>query len=179
MDKLFEELSTQFDLKDIQEQHAGQYFFKVKKDQAVSLISHLQQLKGFGHLVFLTAVDQIEQGKFHLVYMLHSYTDKLDLGVTVEIDRENEEMQSIHHLWPAAATYQRELREMFGINFPESPGVEDSFMLEGWEGIPPMRREFDSKEYSEKTFYPRPGRNPQDNREAMKEKLYPSEAETW
>ena len=56
---------------------------------------------------------------------------------------------------------------------------DGDLILEGWDEIPPMRRDFDTKEYSEKTFYPRPGRVTHDTREHMKKKLYPSEAETW
>jgi len=84
-------------------------------------------------------------------------------------------MTSAHHLWEQVATYQREIKEMFGINFPGSPRVDESFLLEGWDDVPPMRREFDTKEYSEKTFFPRPGRESNDPATYMKSKLYPNE----
>jgi NADH-quinone oxidoreductase subunit C len=42
-----------------------------------------------------------------------------------------------------------------------------------------MRKEFDTRAYSEETYYVRPGRQTHDTRKHMKEKLYPSEAETW
>ncbi|MFP3960329.1 MAG: NADH-quinone oxidoreductase subunit C, partial [Spirochaetaceae bacterium] len=136
---------------------------------------------GYRHLAFFTAIDYIEEGTFRLVYMLHNYGLRHDLGVMVDIDRQGEgcRMESIHHLWPAAETYQRELREMFGIDFPGSPRLEEDFALEGWDGTPPMRREFDTRAYSEETYYARPGRHTHDTRAHMKEKLYPSEAETW
>jgi NADH-quinone oxidoreductase subunit C len=62
---------------------------------------------------------------------------------------------------------------MFGIDFPGSPGVDESFILEGWQEIPPMRKDFDTAAYSEKTFFPREGRKTDDPKEYMKEKLYP------
>ncbi|WP_416208189.1 NADH-quinone oxidoreductase subunit C [Halomonas sp.] len=34
---------------------------------------------------------------------------------------------------------QRELKEMFGIDFPGSPRVDEPFVLESWDDIPPMR----------------------------------------
>ena len=67
-------------------------------------------------------------------------------------------MISIHHLWEQAATYQQEIHEMFGINFPGSPGVDENFILEGWQNIPPMRRDFDTLKYSVETYFPREGR---------------------
>jgi NADH-quinone oxidoreductase subunit C len=97
------------------------------------------------------------------------------LGVHVDIDRDNAEMTSMHTLWAQVWTYQRELREMYGINFPGSPDVDKPFILEGWEEIPPYRRDFDTKEYSEKTYFPRPGRETHDPAEYMKKKLYPNE----
>ena len=85
------------------------------------------------------------------------------------------EMDSIHHLWAQAATYQRELKEMYGINFPGSPRVDEEFALEGWKDVPPMRRDFDTLAYSESTFFPRPGRKTHDPVEYMKKNMYPDE----
>ncbi|MBN2781385.1 MAG: NADH-quinone oxidoreductase subunit C, partial [Candidatus Marinimicrobia bacterium] len=81
----------------------------------------------------------------------------------------------IHHLWKQAATYQRELKEMFGIDFPGSPRIDEPFILEGWQDIPPYRRDFDTKKYSEETYFPRPGRTTHDPADYMKQKLYPEE----
>ena len=64
---------------------------------------------------------------------------------------------------------------MYGIDFPESPGVNDSFILEGWDDIPPYRRDFDTMKYAEETFFPREGRTTNDPTEYMKKKLYPDE----
>ena len=50
-------------------------------------------------------------------------------------------------------------------------------MLEGWDNIPPMRRDFDTKKYSEETFFPREGRETYDPRKVMEEKSYPKESE--
>ena len=62
---------------------------------------------------------------------------------------------------------------MFGIDFPDSPRVEEDFILEGWTGIPPYRRDFDTLKYSTETFAPRPGRETRDPAQHMKEQLYP------
>jgi NADH-quinone oxidoreductase subunit C len=150
-------------------------FVTLAQDQVLNAIKCLKEDGGYKHLVLLTAVDYIEQGKFQLTYLLHNPSDKTDIGVRVMIDRDNATMESAHQLWPTIATYQRELREMFGINFPGSPGVDDDFILEGWTNTPPYRREFDTKEFAE-SFYPqREGRATHDPAAYMKEKLYPNE----
>jgi NADH-quinone oxidoreductase subunit C len=170
---------SKFNLTDLKIQRSDQCYISVTPEHTVPFITFLKDFEGYTHLVFFTAVDHIEEGVFKLLYMLHNYETHHDLAVQCLISRENSTMETIHHLWPHGATYQRELKEMFGIDFPDSPGVNDNFVLEGWHDIPPMRREFNTTEYSVKTFFPRPGRIKHDTTEHMKKALYPSEAETW
>lgn len=147
------------------------WFISSPQDQLVPLLTDLKRHGGFTHLVLLTAVDRIEENQFQLTYLLHNREKKLDLGVTVRIDRETAAMESIHHLWEQAATYQRELFEMFGISFPGSPRMTEPFILEGWQDKPPYRRDFDTKKYAEETFAVRPGRGTNDPAEYMKNKI--------
>ena len=150
-------------------------FVTVVPAEARHLILDLRDRFGFTHLVLLTAVDYLEEGKFLLTYMLHNYELHHDIGVQVPIGRDGAAMESIHDLWAQAGTYQRELKEMFGIDFPGSPRVDEPFILEGWDEVPPMRREFDTKQYSETTYFPRPGRSTNDPADYMRQKLYPKE----
>ena len=173
MKQLIEKLKKKFPIKDEIFQRDNLTFVTIENKQAVDMITYLRDYENFTHLVLLTAVDWIEEELFQLTYLLNSPTGKRDIGVRVMIDRNNPEMVSIHHLWAAAATYQRELFEMFGISFPDSPRLKVPFILEGWKGIPPYRRDFDTLKYSEETFYPRPGRTSKDPAEHMKEKMYP------
>jgi len=171
MQELFKRLETHFKISSKKQKKADLAFCSVDSPTAAALVTHLKDIEGYGHLVFLTAVDYLEAGQFELVYMLHNYDTKSDFGVKTRIDRTKPEMQSIHHLWAQAATYQRELKEMFGIEFPESPRLNEPFALEGWHEIPPMRRDFDTAAYSEKTFYPRPGRKTHDPAAHMEKEL--------
>jgi NADH-quinone oxidoreductase subunit C len=173
MKALIERLQQQFELADIHYQKAELIFLTTKKEQAIALITYLRDYENYTHLVFLTAVDFIETKQFQLTYMLHNYENQTDLGIRVLIVRDQPVMTSFHHLWAQAATYQRELHEMFGIGFPGSPRLAESFILEGWDNIPPMRRDFDTRKYSEETFFPRPGRQTHDPEQYMKSKLYP------
>jgi NADH-quinone oxidoreductase subunit C len=175
MDNLINKLSEQFPLTMFEEKNKYLAFVNIDKKHAVAFITHLRDFEDFTHLVLLTAVDWIEEDKFQLTYLLNNAKRKIDLGIRVFIDRENTEMYGIHHLWKQAATYQRELKEMFGIHFPGSPKIDKNFILEGWEEIPPYRRDFDTKKYSEETYFPRPGRSTNDPSEYMKQKLYPND----
>lgn len=168
-----EVIGERYGAEELREQRDDIAFLRVPKDRLVDLLQYLRDVEQYSHLVFFTAVDLIERDSFRLVYMLHNYESRHDIGVEVDIPRENASMESIHRLWAQAATYQRELKEMFGIDFPGSPGVDDPFILEGWDEIPPMRRDFDTKAYSESTYVERPGRYTVDTREHMKQGLYP------
>lgn len=175
MQKIIDDIIKRFEITDHIKQRPDLEYVTVKKELAISLITHLRDIEGFAHFVLLTAVDWIEDNQFQLTYILNSPEKKVDLAIRVFIDRENPTMDSAHHLWQQVATYQRELKEMFGIDFPGSPRVDESFILEGWDNIPPYRRDFDTLKYAQETFFPREGRSSNDPAEYMKKKLYPDE----
>jgi NADH-quinone oxidoreductase subunit C len=176
MRDLYTQLKQRFQLGELTEQRPNLIFTHVPREQLRSLLLHLREREGFTHLVLLTAVDWLEQGHFQLTYLLSNRQQALDIGLRVMLPREQASMESIHDLWPTAATYQRELREMFGIDFPDSPGVNDEFILEGWTDLPPYRRDFDTLKFAEETFKQRPGRETRDPAQHMKQQLYPDGA---
>jgi len=176
MKKLYTKLNNLFPLGELTEQRDNLAFITIKQEQLRPLLLHLRDKENFSHLVILTAVDWLEDNIFQLTYLLSNREAAIDIGLRLMIPRDNAVMESIHDIWPTAATYQRELREMFGINFPDSPGVNDDFILEGWNDIPPYRRDFDTLKYSKENFSERPGRESKDPAEHMKQQLYPDGA---
>ena len=173
MKELITRLKKHYKLTDPDYRRADLAFVTAKKDELRSLLVELRDIEGFTHLVLLTAVDWIEDGFFQLTYMLNNRAANQTLALRVLIDRDNAVGDTIHDLWPTAETYQRELREMFGIDFPGSPRVNEEFILEGWTDMPPYRRDFDSLAYSLQTYNERPGRETHDPRTHMKKHLYP------
>lgn len=158
-------------------QRPGLAFVDLPEEALRPVLQHLRDHEGFTHLVLLTAVDWIEDGEFQLTYLLNDRAGRRDLGLRVRIARPADGLASapgIHDLWPTAATYQRELREMFGIDFPGSPRVDEEFILEGWCDKPPYRRDFDTLAYSQATYAERPGRQTHDPETHMREALYPA-----
>ena len=175
MEKIINKIKDLYPVSDFKQQNKDTALLTVDQYKAIDFITHMQLNEGFKHLSILTAVDWIENNQFQLSYIINNPKLKMDLILRVFIDREKAEMESVHHLWKQAATYQRELKEMFGINFPGSPGLDKPFILEGWEGMPPYRRDFDTKKYSEETYFPREGRTTNDPSDYMKQKMYPDE----
>jgi NADH-quinone oxidoreductase subunit C len=162
-----------YKLSKFKKQRDDLFFVTLPRENAPAFITYLRDYEKFTHLNFISAVDYLENDIFQITYMLQNNESFVNLGVRVEIPRDNAEMTTIHHLWKAADVYERELKEMFGISFPGSPRQDESFVLEGWQDIPPMRRDFDTLKYSNETFFQRPGRTTHDPKTYMKEKLYP------
>ena len=177
MQDIITNIQRNFKITKVNEQRDDLFFLSTLKEQTLPLVTYLRDHEGFAHFVLLSVVDWIEQGTFQLTYLVHNPTEKVDIGVRTFIERENASMESAHHLWEQVATYQRELKEMYGIDFPGSPRVDEEFILEGWDHTPPMRREFDSKKFSEETYFPRPGSKSHSPREYMKQKLYSDDYE--
>lgn len=131
------------------------------------VLMYAKNVLTFIHFTQLSCVDWIEENQFELVYIVWSPENKITLIIKVRVDRENPVAPNIDYLWRHANTFERELREMYGIQFEGLVGEHD-LILEDWQEIPPMRRDFDTVEYSKKTFFDRPGReNAQDVRETI------------
>ncbi|MCP3849425.1 MAG: NADH-quinone oxidoreductase subunit C [Gammaproteobacteria bacterium] len=177
MNELYTKLKQLYPLGELTEQRDNLAFITLQQEQLRPVILYLRDKENYSHLVLLTAVDWIEEDQFQLTYLLSNRGNATDIGLRLMIPRDNATMESIHDIWPTAATYQRELREMFGIDFPDSPRVDEDFILEGWNDIPPYRRDFDTLQYSEETYAQRPGRETKDPAEHMKQQLYPDGAE--
>ena len=130
---------------------------KIRGDLLPPLASNLKYYHQFQHLSLISCVDWLEQREFELVYFFWSYTHKIMVAVKVRVPREAPRFVSIRPLWRQAETYEREIHEMYGIYFEGNPN-QTPFLLEDWEGIPPMRRDFDTRKYVEETYSWRPGR---------------------
>ena len=177
MDLILNELENRFGVTNRDERRNDLSFATVGRQTAVEVVTWLRDYAGFRHLVMISAVDYPERDSIQLTYLLHNHQTHKDIGLRVVLDRREKTMDSIHHLWAGAQVYQRELREMFGIDFPGSPGVDKPMILEGWREMPPMLKEFDTKKYSEETYFPRPGRFTMEPQTVMENKLYPIETE--
>ncbi len=131
--------------------------FNVKKECIPSVLTYFKDMLGYIHLSHIGCVDWIEEGEFELVYIIWSPEEKIKVFIRTRVERENPVMPNIDMIWRQANTYEREFREMFGIQFKGLVGAEE-FLLEDWEGMPPMRRDFDTAAYADDTFFHRPGR---------------------
>jgi NADH-quinone oxidoreductase subunit C len=122
------------------------YKVEIKKEQIESLL--LRFLNEFGYITLdsINCRDDLEDGFFTITYCLQTPERDHIVMVQTKIERENASLPSIHTLWPQAEIMEREMHEMFGVDFPGHPTLID-FALEYWDNIPPLRRDFDTLEY--------------------------------
>ncbi len=141
--------------------------FSVRYTAVPSVLLYVKEEMGFFHLSHASCVDWLEEGELELVFILWSPTEKMKIFIRTRIDRNHPVMENMDMIWPQLHTYEREFRELFGVQFTGLV-APDEFILEDWQGPPPYRRDFDTAAYAEKTFWHRPGReDAQDVRETI------------
>ncbi|MDC0559151.1 NADH-quinone oxidoreductase subunit C, partial [Candidatus Izimaplasma bacterium] len=74
------------------------------------------------------------------------------IQIRTRIDRENPSMDSILPIYPGCKYYEREVHEMFGVKFPGNPDYHKQLVLEAWDDMPPLRKDFDPRAYSDAHF---------------------------
>ncbi len=129
----------------------------VDKKLIPSVLSYVKDQLSFTHMSHMSCVDWIEDEHFELVYILWSPKMEIQLLIKTFINRENPVMENVDMIWGQLNTYQREIREMYGIQFTGMIGREE-FVLEDWDDMPPMRRDFDTADFIKNVFFERPGR---------------------
>jgi NADH-quinone oxidoreductase subunit C len=129
---------------------AGRLVATVPKAGAVSALI-LLRARGFEHLSAISCTDWLEQGQFELVYHLWSYRDKVHVMLKTRLPRADPRTVTAVPVFQHAQTYEREIHEMYGVHF-EGNGRLTPFLLDHWQGPPPMRRDFDTRQYVQDTF---------------------------
>lgn len=164
---LVQQLNTAFEAVQTEVARKNTVFAQAKKELVPSVLLYAKEKLGYVSMVHLSCVDWLEDNELELVYILWSPQTKLNLFVKTRLDRENPVMENTDMIWRQLNTYQREIREMFGVEFTGFVG-EKEFILEDWDDKPPMRRDFDTLDFVNETFFEREGReDKQDVRERI------------
>ncbi len=95
----------------------------------------------YDYLFNLTCVDW----KTHLqmVYHLESTRDRYQLVVKVQLKRSSPENETVSPIWRTAEFHEREVYELFGVNFLNHPDLRLLILPDGWEGKNPLRKDFE------------------------------------
>ena len=106
----------------------------------IALYSRDEEL--FDLLEDLTAVDWPRRAKrFDLIAILYSFPHNNRLRLKIPV-AENEHPASLTGVWPTANWLEREVFDMFGIEFAGHPDLKRILLPDGWQGHP-LRKDYD------------------------------------
>jgi NADH-quinone oxidoreductase subunit C len=108
---------------------------------------------GFDQLIDLTAVDffayaaprdlpaGLEPQRFEVVVSLIDHGSGERIRVRAQVPSEPPVLPTLFDLWPGAEALEREVFDMFGIEFADHPDMSRILMPETWEGHP-LRKDY-------------------------------------
>jgi NADH-quinone oxidoreductase subunit C len=114
-----------------------------------SIVAAAQAVQAAGYNFFedLTAVDWYPQEpRFQLSYHIVSHRLKQRVRLAVRLGGNEPTISSITSVWPSANFYEREVFDLFGINFPGHPRLTRIMMPDNWEGHP-LRKDYPVEGY--------------------------------
>ena len=128
-----------------------QMSFEVNKEDIHSILTSLKA-EGWIQMSYLSAIDWIDENEFELVYIVFNWEKPVYVQIRTRLDRNNPTINTIMPIYPGSKYYEREAFEYFGIRFPGNPDFEKPLILEDWDDMPPLRKDFDPRAYSDAHF---------------------------
>ncbi len=121
--------------------YLGQNFIVTTPDAAVPVLEHLKLEADFDYLVDVTAVDWPKRTeRFDLVYVVYSFARNERVRVKTAIP-DGFKPQTAVGVHLTANWLEREVFDMFGIEFAGHPDMRRILMPEEWEGYP-LRKDY-------------------------------------
>lgn len=111
------------------------------------------QADGFGQLVDLTAVDYLTYGpprnlpdgvqaeRFEVVTQLINHSTRERIRIRTQVNADDPVIATLFDLWPGAEYLEREVYDMFGVEFADHPDMSRILMPEDWVGHP-LRKDY-------------------------------------
>ena len=138
--KINSELNTKINVSRIKHQ---QLYLNIDSKDLIDVAIFLKTNKDFKfrQLIDITAVDYPEKEKrFKLVYLFLSHEFNQRILIDYQIN-ENEVVKSLTSVFPSANWMEREVFDMYGINFKDHPDLRRILTDYGFTGHP-LRKDF-------------------------------------
>ena len=138
--KINSELTTKIKKTEIRH---SQLYIEIEKDDLIDVTLSLKTNKKtkFRQLIDITVVDYPEQTqRFKIVYLFlsHELNERIILSYFIN---ENELITSLTSIFPSANWMEREVFDMYGVNFKDHPDLRRILTDYGFEGHP-LRKDF-------------------------------------
>jgi len=128
----------------------NQIYIEIDKEDLIDVTLFIKTNKDtkFRQLIDITAVDYPEKTlRFKVVYLFlsHEFNQRIILSYFIN---ENEVISSLTSIFPAANWMEREVFDMYGVNFKDHPDLRRILTDYGFEGHP-LRKDFPLTGHSE------------------------------
>ena len=138
--KINSELTTKINSTEIKH---NQIYVKIDKEDLIDVTLFIKTNKNtkFRQLIDITVVDYPERSKrFKIVYLFlsHEFNQRMILSYDIS---ENEVISSLTPIFPSANWMEREVFDMYGVNFKDHPDLRRILTDYGFEGHP-LRKDF-------------------------------------
>lgn len=104
---------------------------------------------GFDHVKSVTAIDLPQEMKIDIVYHISSFLEvelaKVIFELRTSLNRLDPKVASVIDIWPSAEYPERETLDLMGVTFEGMPEKERLFLMDNFEGGPPLRKDFKLK----------------------------------
>ena len=132
-------------------EYRGETTVLVKKSNISGICRTLKESFGFTFLAELTAVDylEIKTPRFEVVYYVHRFGPEYDENVRIKlktaVSDDDPTINSVTPIWRGADWLEREVYDMFGIEFVGHPDLRRILLPEDYEPFP-LRKDFDVRD---------------------------------
>jgi len=125
------------------EEFRGEVQCVVKAEHIIEALTTLRDAHQFEILSVLSAIDYYPQTspRYHVVYQLLSLTKNLSVQLRVPVNSDQPKVPTAANVYKVAVWRERELLDMFGIEFEGHPDPRRILMPDDTEGHP-LRRDF-------------------------------------
>jgi NADH-quinone oxidoreductase subunit C len=121
--------------------YGGQRYLVVDNSLLYEILVRLRDDQLFDYCVDITAVHYPKRdAQFDIVYVLYSFHNNERLRIKTQI-KDGEHLRSATGLWPTANWLEREVFDMFGIEFDGHPELKRILMPDDWKGHP-LRKDY-------------------------------------
>lgn len=94
----------------------------------------------FDYLFCLSCIDW--KTHFTMVYHFTSTKFRHTLVVKIKLDRTNPVIDTVCDIWRTAEFHEREVYDLFGVQFTHHPDLRRLFMTDDWKGWP-LRKDYE------------------------------------
>jgi NADH-quinone oxidoreductase subunit C len=121
--------------------YLGQNYFAVDRSLIPDILRLLRDEEQFDYCVDITAVHYPKREKqFDVVWILYSFPRNERVRVKTQI-ADGASIPSSVSIWPTANWLEREVYDMFGIQFDGHPDLKRILLPDGWKGYP-LRKDY-------------------------------------